>query len=350
MSASTIGYVQTVREDLLEAAWRSSMAARPRRRGPSPRWVVAAATAMTLIAGGGIGWVVVGDRATPIRRAARSMPAAGKPSEHRPLPSASAVPAPAVGWAAFGANERTLKRVSAGVALDHARAGSVSSIPPTGDLSKVIKTADVSIVVPRGTFGDRFDAANRIADRLGGYVQASSTHGGRSGTLTMRVPARRFQPALSSLRALGRVEAERVSGRDVTAQYVDLTARRRIALERRRVLEGLMRRATSIEQTIRVQNALDDVQLRIEELQGAINVLNDRVSQATIRVWMRETGVEPAVQNVENASIPGAFDRAVAGFFSVLAGVIVGLGYLIPALALLALLWLVVTRVRRRLA
>ncbi|MGZ4131366.1 MAG: DUF4349 domain-containing protein, partial [Actinomycetota bacterium] len=73
--------------------------------------------------------------------------------------------------------------------------------------------------------------------------------------------------------------------------------------------------------------------------------------EATIRVSMREVGVKrQTTATVTNPSIPNAFDRAVAGFFSVVAGVIVGLGWVLPTLALLLLLWFVVTRVRRRLA
>jgi len=110
-----------------------------------------------------------------------------------------------------------------------------------------------------------------------------------------------------------------------------------------------MDRATTIEQTLRVQNALDDVQLRIEEVQGALNVLDSRVSETTIRVQIRETGVEPLEKDVRNPSIPGAVDRAIAGFFAVIAGTVVGLGYLIPALVIGLGVFLAVRFTRRRL-
>jgi hypothetical protein len=116
------------------------------------------------------------------------------------------------------------------------------------------------------------------------------------------------------------------------------------------VLLRLMDRATTIEQTLRVQNALDDVQLRIEEIQGALNVLDSRVSEATIALQIRETGVEPLERDVRNPSIPGAFDRAIAGFFVVIAGTVVGLGYLIPALVIGLGVFLAVRFARRRLA
>jgi hypothetical protein len=360
MSTGSIGYVETVREDLLDAAWRSTMSAplrAPRRRLPPRRWLIAAATALTLTAAGIVGWLVISPQRASIRAengslaqnlkhlvaGASTTPA---PSDQEKL-AGSAVPGASPAPAEFG------DAVSGGSGA--AGSGAVqgvaarASINPIGDLSKVIKTANLSIVVGHDTFGDRFTRIGDIADRLGGYVQSSSTTDGKSGCVTIRMPARHFQSALRSLRGLGRVDAERVRGNDVTAQYVDLAARLRIALARRRVLFGLMNKAVSIEQTIRVQNALDDVQLRIEDLQGEINFLNDRVSEATIRVSIREVGVKRQMTTT-NPSIPNAFDRAVAGFFSVIAAVIVGLGWVVPTLALLVVLWFVVTRVRRRLA
>ncbi|MEX2421465.1 MAG: DUF4349 domain-containing protein, partial [Actinomycetota bacterium] len=132
-----------------------------------------------------------------------------------------------------------------------------------------------------------------------------------------------------------------------TAEYVDLGARLRIEKSRREVLLRLMDQAVSIEQTIRVQNALDETQLRIEQLQGNLRLLDDRVALATVEVSLREEGVE-AVADVETASLPNAFERSVAGFVGVIAAIVVGIGYLIP-LALIGLaVWFVVSRVRRR--
>ena len=90
----------------------------------------------------------------------------------------------------------------------------------------------------------------------------------------------------------------------------------------------------------------NETQLRIEELQGQLRFLDDRTSLATIRLNLREEGVEPA--EVERASIPNAFERSLAGFVGVIAGVVVGLGYVIPLVGIGLLAWFVVSRVRRR--
>jgi hypothetical protein len=212
----------------------------------------------------------------------------------------------------------------------------------------VIRTAELSVVIPRDAFDERFGGAVDVAEKQGGFV-ADSRSRNRSGSLTLRVPAANFDQTLHALRALGTVEVESVHGTDVTADYVDLHANLRIARARREVLLGLMADAVSIEQTIRVQNALDETQLRIEQLQGQLRLLDDRTSLATIGLRLREQGVEPESQ-VEKASIPNAFERAAAGFVGVIAAIVIGLGYLLPLLALGLLVWFVVVRVQRRRA
>lgn len=343
---STIAFVDQLREDLLDAGWRESLPKGGRVRGGgrrlSGKWLVAAGAVVALMAAGAIGWVVT-DGGRALREQYAAMSGAG----------GSPAPAPA------GEQQPTLDQELESLAIPGAgEAGGQPAVAvapiggvPLGDLSLIVKTARLSVVVERDSFAERFQDAMDVATANQGYVQTSSSRGGRSGSLVIRVPSSRFEETVRQLKELGiAVEGETVTGQDVTAQHVDLQARLRIARARRIVLLRLMGRATTIEQTLRVQNALDDVQLRIEEIQGALDVLDSRVSEATIRVQIRETGVEPLEKDVRNPSIPGAFDRAIAGFFAVIAGTVVGLGYLIPALVIGLGVFLMVRYTRRRLA
>jgi hypothetical protein len=191
-------------------------------------------------------------------------------------------------------------------------------------------------------FGDAAD----VASDHDGFVQDSTTRE-RSGELTMRVPAASFGETLEDLRDLGEVQLQRIEGRDVTAEYVDLRARLRIVKARREVLLRLMDEATTIEQTIRVLNALDETQLRIEQIQGELNLLDDRTSLATIRVSLQEEGAQPE-EDVERASLPNAVERSIAGFVGVIAAIVVGLGYLIPLMVISLAAWFVWSRIQRR--
>ena len=321
--ATTIEYLNAVHGDLLDAARREARAG----RRPPARWVpstgMVAAVVGVLVLAGLIGVIARSDGFGSDE--AGSMSAAGRAG-------------------ATGTTGGVLPETVPGLGDDqtiHENAGQASVL-------RVIRTAELSVVIPRDAFDERFGEAVDVAEEQGGFV-ADSRSRNRSGSLTLRVPAANFDQTLHALRALGTVEVESVHGEDVTADYVDLHANLRIARARREVLLGLMADAVSIDQTIRVQNALDETQLRIEQLQGQLRLLDDRTSLATIGLRLREQGVEPESE-VEKASIPNAFERAAAGFVGVIAAIVIGLGYLLPLLALGLLVWFVVVRVQRRRA
>lgn len=214
---------------------------------------------------------------------------------------------------------------------------SVGSLPPVGP--DIVKTAGISIEVKKGGFETAFNAATTIAGRYGGYVEDSSMQGikAKSGELTIRVPASAFDQAMNDLRGLGSVEGQSISGQDVTSQFVDLNARLRTWEAQEAVLLRLMRRATSIESTLRVQNQLQDVQFRIEQIKGQLRLLENQTSLATIDVSLREVGAVVGVRQTvgrERPSLGEAWDRAVDGFLGVIFAVVVGLGYLVPLAAI----------------
>jgi len=217
-------------------------------------------------------------------------------------------------------------------------AGLDSSLP--GLPSRVVKTARISIQAKRGGFGVAFQDATLVAGRFGGYVESSSSEG-RSGSLLIRVPADRFEQALGDLEAIGPVKSREISGQDVTAQFVDLGARLRTWRAQETVLLRLMGSATSITDTLRVQNELQQVQLRIEQIEGQLRVLRGETTYATIAVGIREVGA-PIVKPVtaQTPSLVRAWRQAWAGFLSVISTVIVGLGYLIPVSLLGLAAWL----------
>jgi len=323
--ATTIEYLNAVHGDLLDAARREARAG----RRPPARWVpstgLVAAVVGVLVAAGLIGLIA---RSDGFGSDDADQRAAGRPG----------------GTGATGATAGVRPETVPGLGDDQTIHGNAGQGPPP--VSRVIRTAELSVVIPRDAFDERFGEAVDVAEEQGGFV-ADSRSRTRSGSLTLRVPAANFDQTLHALRALGTVEVESVHGRDVTADYVDLHANLRIARARREVLLGLMADAVSIEQTIRVQNALDETQLRIEQLQGQLRLLDDRTSLATIGLRLREQGVEPESQ-VEKASIPNAFERAAAGFVGVIAAIVIGLGYLIPILLLGLAAWFVVSRLSGR--
>jgi Domain of unknown function (DUF4349) len=232
-----------------------------------------------------------------------------------------------------------------------------SGVPPgvqvdIGIGPKVIKTARLRIEVDDGAFQSAFDRAESVADRFDGFITRSATSGqeARAGQLTLRVPATDFEAALRELKSIGMLRSEAVSGVDVTSDFVDLKARLRHRLAEERAVLRLLDQADTISETLTVRRVLDEVQLAIERLKGQLRLLRDQTSLGTIRVELHEEGVAPAEAAATENEIAGAWGRAIEGAEDVLVAVIVGLGYVLPIVVLLLLVWLALRAIRARLA
>ncbi len=217
--------------------------------------------------------------------------------------------------------------------------GAATKLPDLGP--SVIKTATVNIGVPDDELDQSLNDAIGIAGRYGGFVLSSQLgRKGAGGTLTMRIPAERFEAALADLEGLGKLRGESISGEDVGQEFVDLEARLRNWKSQEAVLLKLMGRAESVVDTIRVQGELSRVQLEIEQLEGRLRFLRDQTSLGTITASF---GPLSAPAPSTPSRFAQAWSRAVELMQSFVAGIIVTSGVVIP-LALIALLLLVVYR------
>jgi len=216
---------------------------------------------------------------------------------------------------------------------------------------KIVKTADIVLEVKDGTFQEAFSNAEGIADQHGGFIISSSTSGqeARSGELTIRVPSEQFEDALAALKSVGILRSEQVDGQDVTADFVDLQARLRHAQIQERFFLTLLREADSISESISVNRHLQEAHLVVERLKGQLRLLRDQTSLGTITIRVHEKGVAPESKDEPN-ELASAWGRAIEGAEDVLVAVIVGLGYLVPILVVLLLIWLGFRTVRSRVA
>jgi hypothetical protein len=194
---------------------------------------------------------------------------------------------------------------------------------------QIVKTGELTIEVD--VVASAVGAVRAMALQLGGYVGGSQAGtADDAATLTLRIPAQRFDDALQRLHDLdGEVTAEATREEDVTGSVVDLEARIRNLVASETQYRALLDRATRIEDILVVQARLDEVRGQIEQHQAQLDQLSELASLATLVVT-----VVPAAAPVEEAASawdPGAiFDSAVAA--------LVGLGQAIAA----AGIWLVI--------
>jgi hypothetical protein len=324
------------------------------RRNTGRTWMkVAGVAAAFLVVAGAIGFVAGGENDMftafdgPGSDGGAAPAVGGAPGSVDEAPMPSPAPADEPEWAP-------------GFGLDEGLDEGTPPAPAVGDrqsqrqdLSKIVRDGRIGIVVRDDGFDEAVGEITFIAEQHGGFVLSSSTNNDRSGTFVLRIPERRFDRARNDIRDLAtRVRFEEVQGDDVTAEFIDFQARLRILQARRALLFDLFQDADTTDEILRMSGLLDDVTLRIEEIQGQLRFLSDQVAQSTLRVSIQERNA-PAVTGEpeeDNPDLGASLDLAVQGFLRIVGAVIVGLGYLIPITALAVIVWMAVWFVRRRRA
>lgn len=203
---------------------------------------------------------------------------------------------------------------------------------------KVISTADISIKVDDAAAA--IDEIIKITQAAGGFVSSSSVYDSyygesdqKEGHATIRVPKDGFISVIGEIEALGEVGSKTISGRDVTEEYIDLSARLG-NLERQEVrLLEILNMTTTVEEVLDVEWELGRVRGEIESMTGRLKYLDDKVDFSTITVQVSEP--RPITQSW---GIRDALSESVAGFISSVAGLIVFVGYTLPIVIFLTVI------------
>jgi hypothetical protein len=160
---------------------------------------------------------------------------------------------------------------------------------------KVIRNAELTLELDAPVEAQRSLAS--IAESHGGFVVTSESRQdertrGSQGlqivSVEMRVPSSQFDSVLNAVRGVGgRVRQEKISGRDVTEEFIDLEARLRAqrALEAQ-ILE-IMKRAQRVSDALEVNAQLAQVRSEVERLEGRRRFLENQSSLSTIKITLQ---------------------------------------------------------------
>jgi hypothetical protein len=229
----------------------------------------------------------------------------------------------------------------------------ISGVPEIGP--QIVQTSSVRVSVQRGRFDEAVDEARSIAAGLAGFVVSSSASQGSAqrlvrGTLVLRIPARSYAEAMKALASLGRVEARRENGQDVSQEYVDLRARTRQLQAVESQLLELLDRANTVGAALAVQQQLSQVQLDLEQARGRLQYLDDQVAFSTISLDLHERVLPVPTSGGDRFGIVDAWSKAAAGFLAVLGWTFVVLATAAPLVLMLAIaLFLARVAFRKRL-
>jgi len=153
----------------------------------------------------------------------------------------------------------------------------------------VISSAELSLEV--ADVQKSHDEIGRIATGAGGFITESNMSRGDGveiGSVTVRVPAKRYQTTLSRIAKLGKVLQKQESGQDVTEEYVDLESRIRNLKREEQAFLGVLGKANKVTDILAVESELSRVRGQIEQATGRVQFLQNQVSLATITVQLSE--------------------------------------------------------------
>lgn len=222
---------------------------------------------------------------------------------------------------------------------------SATSSPGTD--TKIIRTGSLTLEVPKVL--PAVDAIAAIAVGNGGYLSSSNVYSvqgeRKAGTLTLRVPAGKFDATLSAIAATGKVLSQNVQQTDVTEEYVDLSARKKALSDQLEQYRRLLTKAEKVEDILKVQVEIERVQVELDRLQGRLTYLDSRIDLATLTVSLQEP--EP-VGGETGFSFVSAINEGIAGFLGMIAALIVLVLTLLPLVILGAIVYAVYRWYRKR--
>ncbi|HEV8399173.1 MAG TPA: DUF4349 domain-containing protein [Gemmatimonadales bacterium] len=223
----------------------------------------------------------------------------------------------------------------------------VPDLPMPTETNMVIRTATASVKVD--SLEPAVTAVREMAARVGGFIANTGIQTGegqlRSATITVKVPATRFDEALGGLKSIGKLESANVETEDVGEEYVDVAARMDNAhrLERR-LIDLLATRTGKLKDVLDVEQSLAQVREEIERYEGRLRYLKAHTAMSTLTVYVHEP--VPVVGSAGTSVMGEAFRQAWRNFVTFLSVFVQALGIIIPLSGIAAAAWFAMHRWR----
>ncbi len=151
----------------------------------------------------------------------------------------------------------------------------------------IIKDGQIGVMVEDTQ--KALDSVGQLTATVGGYIieqNAYTLDGFGYVTMQIGVPVTEFERAMVALRKLGTVTKDAASGTDVTDEFVDLGSRLENLEIKRDRLRAFMADAKKIDDILKIEAQLSEVEEEMAIIQGRINFLRDRSSFSTISIQL----------------------------------------------------------------
>lgn len=153
---------------------------------------------------------------------------------------------------------------------------------------KVASTSNLDLVVDKPA--QAAEKIRALTERLGGYVVSSQIGeaGNNYASISIRIPVTHVDEAKDEIRKLAiHIESERTQAEDVTKQWVDTDAHLRNLRATEQQYLQILKRATTVKDTVEVTEKLGEVRGTIEQTQADFAALAKRVETVAISIDLR---------------------------------------------------------------
>ena len=219
---------------------------------------------------------------------------------------------------------------------------SVAGAAPQAADRAVIASASLTLTTSADDVEAVTDRAIRLTDKLGGYVQnsTSSREGSRAtATLTLKLPSDKLDEGIAQISKLAHVQSRAQDTEDVTDQRATLEAAVRDARADRAGLRVRLSNSTTDKERSRLRAQLDRASRRVTQRERRVASLSQQVAYSTVELEIRGTRKSGATAATPGDRwTPGDALRDAGRVLEVIAGVLlIGLAILLPIAILAAL-------------
>jgi hypothetical protein len=156
------------------------------------------------------------------------------------------------------------------------------------DTRKLIKEADISFKT--SDIDIAFEQIRTLSESNGAYISEEDKfeYSNKTGyNITIRVPKDNFDTLIVLILdnvEVKELENKRIEIKDVTEQFIDIESRLKIKRETEQKYLELLKRAKTLDETLKIEKLLAGIREEIESTEGRLKYLTDKVQYSTIRI------------------------------------------------------------------
>jgi hypothetical protein len=147
----------------------------------------------------------------------------------------------------------------------------------------IIYTATMQVSV--FNLKDAMARAEAMPNKYGGYIQNMS-----GSYFVMRIPAGKLRTAMDELAGLGVVDSRTLDAQDVTEEFLDIETRIAVLEGTQKQMLELLTKARTVEEALKVRQALDQITMELEVLKGRLRRLESLTEFSTLTLSLVERG------------------------------------------------------------